>query len=272
MGGLHRIVPGAPLDRYVEALWDWDMPPAGHRHERILPVPGAQLIVNLHEDETRVYADDSTRCCTRAAGAVIGGPFRRSWIIDTAEQIRVMGVNFRPGGTHGLTGIDATEFVASDIGLEDLFGGSAHRLRQRLLETPCPLRRLAVLADWLHGLTTPAVTDPAIAAAMAALGRAPQLARIGELQRASGYSPTRFGRLFQRQAGMSPKRYARLLRFRAVVTHAHAQPRVDWSRVAADGGYCDQAHLNHEFRQFAGVTPGTFMALRGPHPNHLPLD
>jgi AraC-like DNA-binding protein len=47
---------------------------------------------------------------------------------------------------------------------------------------------------------------------------------------------------------------------------------VNWSQVAADGGYFDQAHLTHEFRQFAGVTPTAFMAARGPYSNHLPLD
>ena len=71
---------------------------------------------------------------------------------------------------------------------------------------------------------------------------------------------------------MTPKQFARLLRFRAVVAQAHPLAAPRWSEIAADGGYCDQAHLTHEFRAFAGVTPGEFMAMRGPYPNHLPLD
>jgi AraC-like DNA-binding protein len=47
---------------------------------------------------------------------------------------------------------------------------------------------------------------------------------------------------------------------------------VRWSELAADSGYSDQAHLNHEFRAFAGITPGEFMACRGSGPNHLRLD
>jgi AraC-like DNA-binding protein len=47
---------------------------------------------------------------------------------------------------------------------------------------------------------------------------------------------------------------------------------VNWSHVAADCGYCDQAHLTHEFAHFAGVTPTAFMAARGPYANHLLLD
>jgi methylphosphotriester-DNA--protein-cysteine methyltransferase len=84
-------------------------------------------------------------------------------------------------------------------------------------------------------------------------------------------SEDRFGRLFQRQIGMGPKRYARLQRFRAVLAQVHRAERVDWCRVAADGGFTDQAHLVREFRAFAGVTPSVLMAQRGPHLNHLSI-
>jgi len=272
MGYLRRV-PAPPLDTLVEAIWDWDMPPAaGHRFERVLPVPGSNLIINLHEDSTRVYADDGTRRCRRASGSVIGGPCRHSWIIDTIEQIRVMGVNFRPGGAHALTGLAAEEFGQGDIDLEDLYGADTRLLRERLLHAPGPHRRLAVLEGWLRRRVRESSRHPLVAHATAVLDRCPQAVRIGDLRRELDCSATRLGALFRRHVGMTPKRYARLMRFRAVVACAWPQKSVDWSRIAADGGFSDQAHLNHEFRAFAGVTPGAFMASRGPYPNHLPLD
>jgi len=270
--GWHSIVPSAPLTSLIETIWDWDMPPAGHRYDRILPSPGTALIINLHEDETRTYRDDSERSCVRASGSVISGPYWRSWIIDTSEQIRVMGLSFRPGGAHALIGIDIDELSRCDINLEDMFGSNARRLRQRLLETPCPMQRLALLEGWLLRLASDPTPDPVIAYAITELGRAPQIARIGSVQRDTGYSAARFSTLFRRHVGMSPKRYARLLRFRAVVAQAHPQRTVDWSGIAADGGYCDQAHLSHEFREFAGITPTAFMAMRGTYANHIPID
>ncbi|MDO1529740.1 AraC family transcriptional regulator [Fulvimonas sp. R45] len=268
--GWHSIVPAPPLDALVETLWDWDMPPAAYRRERILPVPGTSLVINLHQDETRVWRDDGR--CERASGSVIGGPFRHGWIIDTDEQVRVMGLAFRPGGAHALLGIDVQELALRDVDLDALCGPAVRRLRQRLLETPCPLRRLALLQDWLRGLHPDPVPDPVVTHAVATLACAPQLARIGALQRDSGWSAHRFATRFRRQVGMTPKQFARLLRFRAVVAQAHPQREIRWSEIAVDGGYCDQAHLCHEFRAFAGLTPGEFAARRGPWPNHLPLD
>ena len=270
--GHHVVVPAPPLDLWIERLWDWDMPPAAHRFERVLPSPGAALILNLHEDETRVYSDDDARTCVRSAGAVLGGPCLRSQVIDTAEQVRVMGVVFRPGGAYALTGEDQSTLVGRDIALEDLFGAAARRLRERLLHTPAPLERLALLEQWLRSRVRAASTDPALAYVVDALHRRPQVARIAPLVRETGWSDDRFQRHFRRRLGMGPKRYARLLRFRAVVDEAHASLAIDWSRVAADNGYADQAHLTREFREFAGMTPAVFMAARGPYANHVPLD
>jgi AraC-like DNA-binding protein len=269
--GLLRITPAPPLAAVIEAIWDWDMPAGAFRYERILPGPGAGLIINLLEDETRVYQDDETRHCLRASGSVIGGPFRQSWIIDTAEQVRVMGVNFRPGGVHALIGLSAEELGRCDVNLEDLFGIDASRLRQRLLETTEPAQRVALLEQWLRSLCDEPTWDATILHAVAALSRVPEVPCIGQLQRASGYSVHRFGLLFRRHVGMTAKQYARLMRFRAVVDMAHPARELDWARIAVDGGYCDQAHMSHEFRRFAGITPSEFAAARGPYPNHLPL-
>ncbi|GLQ96619.1 helix-turn-helix domain-containing protein [Dyella mobilis] len=269
--GLLRIVPAPPLASAIEAIWDWDMPAGEFRYERILPDPCTGLVINLLEDETRVYRDDQTRQCTRSSGSVIGGPYRQSWIIDTAEQVRVMGVNFRPGGAHALLRLNACEFALRDIDLEDLFGAGARLLRQRLLETSAPAHRLALLEQWLRRLTNEPTWDPAIMHAIGVLARAPDVPSIGKLQRESGYSAHRFALLFRSHVGMTAKQYARLMRFRGIVDAAYPMQRLDWAALAVEGGYCDQAHLSHEFRRFAGITPSEFAAQRGPYLNHLPL-
>jgi AraC-like DNA-binding protein len=268
---LLRIVPAPPLASIIEAIWDWDMPAGAFRYERILPDPCTSLIINLAEDETRIYRDDVTRQCIRASGSVIGGPYRQSWIIDTAEQVRVIGVNFRPGGAHALLGLNAIELTLRDINLEDMFGARARRLRQRLLETVAPLNRLKLVEQWLRQITEQPTWDATILHAVAALARMPDVPSIGRLQRDSGYSAHRFGLLFRRHIGMTAKQYARLMRFRSVVDMAYPQQQLDWATIAAEGGYCDQAHLSHEFRRFAGITPTEFATLRGPYLNHLAL-
>jgi len=41
--------------------------------------------------------------------------------------------------------------------------------------------------------------------------------------------------------------------------------------VALSCGYFDQAHFIHDFREFAGISPGTYAELRTEHTNHVPI-
>lgn len=82
--GFTACTPAAPLSQLVETIWDWDMPAAAHRLERILPSANGQLVLNLAEDETRVY--DDALACQRLSGAAFDAPAHRSFVMDIADQ------------------------------------------------------------------------------------------------------------------------------------------------------------------------------------------
>ena len=267
----HAIIPAHPLDGLVEAIWDCEDEPSARRLERILPVPNAGLIINLAEDQTRVYTDDAERRCLYGAGSVFSGIYTRSFLIDTDEQKRVMGVIFRPGCAWPFFRERMDVFSDRDVSLEDLDPAGARRLRQRLLEAAGAEQRLVLLEAWLRLRVTPSEPHPVVAQALESLHRSPQTARIGGLVRECGVSARRFGVLFQRYVGLAPKRYARLLRFRAVLGEVHRKRQVDWARVAADCEFSDQPHLTHEFRAFSGMTPAAYLAQQSPYTNHVPL-
>jgi len=265
------ITPRPPLDALIVQLWDCDMPAQPWRFERILPNPRPALILNLLEDETRVYQDDAGGDCQRSPGSVLSGPYTRSFVIDTAEQTKVMGVEFRATGAYPLFAERLDHLAERDVGLEALLGREAKRLREQLLHTPTPKRRLELLHAWLAGRIGRVQVDPSIAHAAEVLARAPQQQRIATLARAGGTSLRRFGALFREQVGLSPKRFARAIRFRAVIASVHRRERVEWAHVALDCGFHDQPHLVREFRDFAGMTPTAYLAQQGEHANHIPL-
>lgn len=269
--GFLRITPPPPLAALVEAIWDWDLPAPGHSFDRILPLPTASLIINLAEDETRLYASEDGPCA-RLPGSVISGPFTRSFVIDTAEQVRVMGVNFRPGGAWPLFGTDLDALADRDIPLDAVAGPKVVALRERLLHETFPATRVALVQSWLESRLGRVQLDSAVQAAAGMLDLDPALARIGDIVRATGLSSQRLGLLFRRQVGLTPKRYARLRRFHGVIDAIGTGQAFEWATVAIDGGYADQSHLVHEFRHFAGMTPGEYLRRRGPHSRHVPLD
>jgi len=68
--------------------------------------------------------------------------------------------------------------------------------------------------------------------------------------RDAGLSRRRFAGLFREQVGLTPKLYCRLRRFRQVVRRSASGAPVNWAQVSLDGGYYDQAHMAHEFREY----------------------
>jgi AraC-like DNA-binding protein len=78
--------------------------------------------------------------------------------------------------------------------------------------------------------------------------------------------------LFREQVGLTPKRYCRLRRFQEVMRRIASGAPIDWAQVSLDGGYYDQAHMAHEFREFSGVPPGAWRASERPFRNHAVID
>ena len=133
-----------PLTQYG-FHWDWRVEPGSFRLERILPQPGTTLIINLHEDETRVYSDDAQCRCERSCGTVFSGQFTRSFVIDSVEQIAVIGVAFRPAGACAFLRERMDVLGNRHTAFDDLAGPSARALRERLLQVPAADARLALL-------------------------------------------------------------------------------------------------------------------------------
>lgn len=263
------MVPPAPLSGLVQQLWDWEAAPRPDGLERLLPMPCAALIINLSEDESRVY--DENRQCHRYLGAALDGPRNLSSIIDTREQVAVMGVVFRPGAAAGFFRERMDKLVNRCVNLEDLAGNEAGYLRERLLEAGDAPRRLRTLLAWLtrRHTDTPAVPH-AVARTLAALEHSPAIATLIATARELGVSPRGLGEQFRHHVGMTPKRYLRLQRFHRVVARAAATRERDWADIALECGYFDQAHLSHEFREFCGTSPTEF-ARRGDWSRHIAL-
>ena len=271
----HQRVPCRPLDAAIESVWVFSAPPGPFALERVLPTGRAQLIVNLKEDRLRAYATEPPYHCTTGPGTVLAGVSSRHSIIDTAETEHVAGVTFAPGGVRFLFDVPAQETRDVDVPLDVLWGRSATmELRERLLESRTPAAVLDVLEDVLLARWRPDVLQRAHGAVGYALDvfhRAPHLARIDAVATTVGLSSKRFIERFTHQVGVTPKRFCRLRRFQRVTRRIHLGQSVDWAQLALECGYADQAHFNHEFREFSGLTPRRYLAQRGPFQNHVKI-
>jgi AraC-like DNA-binding protein len=247
--------PAGALAPFVEYLWALRDGQARHSRERIVPSGTLELVVNLDQDELRIYDGDR---CRRHAGVAVSGAYRRYFVIDTREHASIVGVHFRPGGAFAVLGAEPGALVDQHVDLEALWGRSARQLRERLCGAATIEERFAILDQVLLArLAQPRRRHPAVAVALDRLGQAGACVRdiAGEVQ----LSHRRLIELFTREVGMTPKLFGTVRRFERALAQAQAAPVVDWARLAAACGYFDQPHMIRDFTMLAGAPPAELL-------------
>ena len=265
----HRV-PRPPLDSFIESIWVYQNDPRPHALERILPTGAAQLIVNLKEDQTRLYDPATPHRPVTTSGSVLSGVQSRFQVIDTSEQEYVAGVAFKAGGTTPFMRMPAHEARDRDVPLDLLWGRRrTERLRERLLESAHIDGKLDALETALREMWRPPGLHPAVTFALARFDQAPLTTSVAAVTDATGLSAKRFIDRFKFEVGMTPKRYCGIRRFQHALILANRDCRIEWTDLALDCGYFDQAHFIHDFQRFAGLTPRAYQAARTSHQNHV---
>ncbi|MFL6426876.1 MAG: DUF6597 domain-containing transcriptional factor [Acidobacteriaceae bacterium] len=270
----YRYKPEGILGALVDCLWYWEGAPAPHRQERLLPQGQAAMILNLRDDPIAIYEDEGgARSC---GTAVFSGARSNCFTIDCDQQERVVGVQFVAGGACPFFGMPMLELEDASFDMADLWGRKAAWMRERVLAAKTPRAMLQVLAacleERLHLTQLNALQlHPAVVYIANQLDTCNGPARVQIVMGTIGMSQRRAAQLFHEQVGLSPKTFHRVRRFQHTLQRLRGVRQVNWAELALDCGYYDQAHLSHDFRQIAGMTPSAYLAAATEHLNHVRL-
>ena len=103
------------------------------------------------------------------------------------------------------------------------------------------------------------------------LVQSPQMWSIKNLSHKTGITQKHLITLFRKYVGLSPKMFSRIYKFQKVIHLIGQEEKIDWSMLAYEGGYFDQAHFIKEFQAFSGINPTAYLEKRGPYLNYIPI-
>jgi AraC-like DNA-binding protein len=271
--------PPAPLSQFVQCFWYWEGAPHTHTKERLMPTGEACIIFNLREEPIHIYDWKNTDRFETFGQAVLSGARSEPFVIDTLQQERVFGIQFRPGGSFPFFQMPSSEVVNQDVSLDCMWDSAASTIRERLLESESVPAMFAAAEDALmRQLVRPLELHPAVAFAAGRFSMNPHTTSVSTVLNAIGLSHRRFSQLFHEQTGLTPKAFCRVRRFQRVLRSINATREVEWTRIALDCGYYDQAHFIHDFQSFSGFSPTGYTDhffrydSDNNHVNHVPLD
>ncbi len=225
--------PDPALSRYIECVWTLDSPTALNNHR--VPPDGCLDIVY-----------------DRTHGLRAIGTMTTEQHFHFSRCAQLTGIRFRPGMARLFLGISSAELTDTSLPLEDLWSTRARDLRRRLDEAGSIQRASRILCD---NLPAPAGAPNPPQQAIESLAAAHGNADLDLIAHYANLSPRQFRRRCLEETGLTPKRLARVLRFRHACRIADALDRPNWSDIALEAEYFDQAHLIRDFHQFTGQTP-----------------
>jgi AraC-like DNA-binding protein len=193
---------------------------------------------------------DNDRFASFAAG-LYAGPV----VIESFGGACCVQINFTPLGARRFFGLPMSELTDSMVGLDELLVPQGNALRERLGNAPDWTARFDMAETFVVArLTNAGETQTEIAWAYDSIIASGGRTRISSIADRLGWSRKHLAVSFSNAIGVGPKTLSRIVRFNRALGLSR-QRTSDWADIAADCGYCDQAHLVREFRDLAGETP-----------------
>lgn len=243
MGTYREFAPSPPLHALLACRWERELPPRDPA------------------DSTLILPDGCVDLLWRDGELLVAGLDRRARWSPVRSGATIVGVRLRPGVAGAVFGIPASELLDARIPLDELLGARVSEMSERLNGAQGREAEYLLLEGIVASAVTDASPDPLVLAATRRLGFPGS--RVDELADALGISERQLRRRFHQSVGYGPKTLDRVLRFRRLVSQARAVSagEVDLSRLAADLGYADQAHMARDSVRLTGLPPRRLAAL-----------
>lgn len=235
--------------------YDYRLAPDAVHHG--LPSPGLTVILAFGRPLDCGWLDHGT---SAEHWVLVGGLHDRPALIRTHGDQRGLQLQLTPAGARRILGTPAGPLVRTLVDRADLPGAFPASLHARLADAPWR-DRFAILEQHLvhrvAGTERDAGPD-ALEAAWTMINSSHGTVRVDEVAAAVGWSRRHLLSRFRSEYGFGPKQVARLARFHRA--RELAGTGVPLATVAQLAGYSDQAHLNRDWRAFAGATPRQTLA------------
>jgi AraC-like DNA-binding protein len=177
-------------------------------------------------------------------------------LVESGMPGAAIQVDFTPIGARQLLQVPMHLVAKRTTELTEILGRQTDQLLEQLFDAPGWYSRFVTLDNFLLSRIRRAERptreiDWAWGQLDVSRGSIPVRAISEQL----GWTRKRLVKTFRDEIGVSPKVLGRVLRFQRTLAELNSRKIVNFSGIAAECGYSDQAHMIREFKDFSGLTP-----------------
>ncbi len=250
--------PVTELRAYVETYWtgSFNLDKEPELYQNVVPNGFVELILHTSDRHCNLKADE--KWATSPDYTIIG-LYTQPYIVQFTDLVHVFGIRFKPEGIFNLFGIPASVFNEGYEDMEHVLGRDFREFCNRIREVNSLNQKLEFSNRYLLNQLRknhPEMNYVNRAAEM--IRKADEIEKIEDLPGKVYISLRQLEREFKNKVGTTPKRYMRIARINDVYRRLENGEVIDYTKLAFECGYADQAHFIRDFKTFTGIKPSFY--------------
>ncbi len=264
--------PPPPLGNLVALFTYYKGYQPGHSIDRFLPDGNVELVIDLTDFPKNVYDNETLAVRQSFSKAWISGLRREFISIHAGQDAEMSVIRYQKAPARAIVGLPLADLTEQVIEGDLVFGRPILLLREALLEAGSPEAKMAVAERHLLAMAGNELQpNPFVQYAVDQILLQPGQLSLEALSHKVGYSQKHLIQLFKEQVGLPPKAFLRIIRFQRAIMEIEQRGAIEWSHLALDCGYYDQAHFIRDFKLFSGFTPEAYLQRKNGMVNYVPV-
>jgi AraC-like DNA-binding protein len=249
------------LSNLIQQYWVGEVATAaGQSFTHLAPAQSSAQIL-VHFQGEFATADEQKNARKNLVAGFYGPSLLPKQYTTRSGQAAIFGIELCPWAIPALFSLPASEVTNQTVALEDLLGATSRELVEKLLSAATPEERAQLASAFFEDRlrrqqhTKFGGMEYAIRQIHFTQGQVSKKALVDE----ACLSKRQFERTFKALTGFSAQTYSRIIRFENAICRL-ADRKGSLTDFALTCGYYDQAHFNHDFKLFTGLTPQEYGA------------
>lgn len=243
---LSRYEPCLSLQPFVEHYWHiaYDLPEGDIHTQTVLSYPNLHLAFEEDIDGRR--------------GLIYGVP-SRPFERTLQGSGKVLGIKFRAGGQYPFFPVDASKLTGSTIHATEAFGNEALEWMNAILDAENDAAMANIAEDFLLSRSPERDKQAELVETIVQDVKSDRnYMKVEQMCERSKYSMRQLQRLFRKYVGVSPKWIIKRFRLQEAAERIENESDLQWTELAEQLGYFDQAHFIKDFRSVVGQSPSDY--------------
>lgn len=262
--------PCFPLCQFVESfVYYKDYNPV-HSIDRFLPDGNVNLVIDLTNSPKFIYDNDTLKEIQSCRNVWFSG-IRNNYIsIPSGKDSEMFIVNFQKGKAYPFIEMPVHELTDYVVDGELVMTSEILTIREVLLSIPLVKQKFLYAEKQLLKIFGQRLqVNPFVDYAVNRILQSPHQATIESIVAKVGFSQKHLIKIFREHVGLTPKSFLKVMRFQKAIEEIDRNKTADWTAIAYESGYYDQAHFINDFRNFSGFTPAKYLHMKREFTNYV---